>query len=145
MDEWSEKRAAILEAFKASSPELTDLASLNLPPYANDMVKHLTRTGLTHFRRRDSLSLPVLLSMMSQLQDDQWYVWEDLTVFFIDVSLSHAVRAAERDERENFAVFQRLIHDMFPLMGCAEDPADCKFSPVPFETVAVLLALESCN
>lgn len=145
MAEWSEKRAAILEAFKASSPELTNLASLKLPPYANDMVEHLTRIGLTHFRRRDSLSLPTLLSMMSQLQDDQGYVWEDLTVFFVDVSLSHAVRAAERDERENFAVFQRLIHDLLPLMDCAENDHDCKFKAVPFETVAVLLALESCN
>jgi len=83
--------------------------------------------------------------MMSQLQDDQGYVWEDLTVFFVDVCLSHAVRAAERDERENFAVFQRLIHDLLPLMDCAENDHDCKFKAVPFETVAVLLALESCN
>jgi hypothetical protein len=55
------------------------------------------------------------------------------------------VRAAERDERENFAVFQRLIHDLLPLMDCAENDHDCKFKAVPFETVAVLLALESCN
>jgi hypothetical protein len=83
--------------------------------------------------------------MMSQLQDDQGHVWEELATFFIDVSLSHAVRAAERDERENFAVLQRLIDDLYPLMDCAEDPDNCKFQPVPFETVAVLLALEACN
>lgn len=143
MTEWHEKQAAILEAFQASSPELTKLASIDLPQYTEDLVKCLTRQGLTHFRRRDSLSLAVLLSMMSQLQENQGYVWEDLVVFFIDVSLSHAVRAAERDERENFALFQRLLRDLYPLMGCAEeDPDKCKFQPVPFETVSVLLALE---
>jgi hypothetical protein len=148
MAEWPEKKAAIIEALKAPYPspeELTELASLDLPQYTEGFVKSLTRVGLTHFPRRDSLSLVALLSMMSQLQDDQGYVWEALATFFIDVSVSHAVRAAERGERENFAVFQRLIHDLYPLMDCAEDPDNCKFKPVPFETVAVLLALEACN
>lgn len=142
---WLNNKRAILQAFADSpqnDPKLTELASLDLPHYTENMVKHLTRIGLTHFRRRDSLSLVTLLSLMSQLQEDRGYVWADLTTFFLDVSVSHAVKAAERGDDSNFAMFERLIHDFFPLMDCAEDRENCKFKAVPFETVATLLALE---
>jgi len=60
---------AIITVLKKPRLEpLTELATLNLPDYASEMVKHLTRTGVTNFRRRDDISVGALLSMMSKLQ-----------------------------------------------------------------------------
>ena len=133
----------IINALKNDPPELTELATLKLPDYASKMVKHLTRNDLTHFRRRDDdISLVALLSMMSRLQSDQGHVWPQLATLFADVSVSKAVSAAENDDEDGFCIYERLIHDLYQLMDVdPDDPENCKFKPVPFETTAVLFAL----
>ena len=132
----------IINALKNDPPELTELATLKLPDYASKMVKHLTRNDLTHFRRRDDdISLVALLSMMSRLQSDQGHVWPQLATLFADVSVSKAVSAAENDDEDGFCIYERIIHDFFPLMDCAKKKENCKFKPIPFESIIALFAL----
>jgi hypothetical protein len=133
---------AIINALKNDPPELTELAKLKLPDYTSNLVKALTRQDLTHFRRRDDLSLGELLNMMSKLQEDVGHVWPQVATLFMDVSVSKAVSAAENDDEKGFCIYQRLIHDFCPLMDVdPDDPENCKFKPIPFETTAVLFAL----
>ena len=69
-------------------------------------------------------------------------MWPQVATFFIDVSVSKAVSAAENDDEEGFRIYQRLIHDLYPLMDVdPDDPENCIFKPIPFETTAVLFAL----
>ena len=80
--------------------------------------------------------------MMSRLQSDQGHVWPQLATLFADVSVSKAVSAAENDDEDGFCIYERLIHDLYPLMDVdPDDPENCKFKPVPFETTVVLFAL----
>ena len=133
---------AIVTVLKNDPPEhVTELATLKLPDYAGEMVKHLTRTGVTNFRRRDDISLGALLSMMSKLQAMEGHVWPQVASLFVDVSLSKAVSAAENDDEEEFCIYQRIIHDFFPLMDCAKKKENCKFKPIPFESIIALFAL----
>ncbi len=120
---------------------MTELATLKLPDYASEMVKHLTRTGVTNFRRRDDISLGALLSMMSKLQAMEGHVWPQVASLFADVSLSKAVSAAENDDEDGFCIYERIIHDFFPLMDCAKKKENCKFKPIPFESIIALFAL----
>jgi hypothetical protein len=133
---------AIITVLKKPRLEpLTELATLNLPDYASEMVKHLTRTGVTNFRRRDDISVGALLSMMSKLQAMEGHVWPQVASLFVDVSLSKAVSAAENDDEEEFCIYQRIIHDFFPLMDCAKKKENCKFKSIPFESIITLFAL----
>ena len=133
---------AIITVLKKPRLEpLTELATLKLPDYASEMVKHLTRKGLTNFRRRDDISVGALLSMMSKLQAMEGHVWPQVASLFVDVSLSKAVSAAENDDEEEFCIYQRIIHDFFPLMDCAKKKENCKFKRIPFESIITLFAL----
>jgi hypothetical protein len=133
----------IIRALKNDDTELTELEKLKLPDYTSDMVKNLTRQDLTHFRRRDEFPLGGLLGMMSKLQADVGHVWPQVATLFIDVSVSRAVSAAENDDEVGFYIYQRLIHDLYPLMDVdPDDPENCKFRPIPFETTVVLFALK---
>ena len=134
---------AIITVLKNDPPKhMTELATLKLPDYASEMVKHLTRTGVvTDFRRRDDISVVALLSMMSKLQAMEGHVWPQVATLFMDVSLSKAVSAAENDDEEEFSIYQRVIHDFFPLMDCAKKKENCKFKPIPFESIIALFAL----
>lgn len=133
---------AIITALKNDHPpELTELATLKLPDYASEMVKHLTRTGVTNFHRRDDIFLGALLSMMSRLQSDQGHVWPQVASLFVDVSVSKAVSAAEKDDEAEFCIYQRIIHDFYPLMDDAEQEDNCRFKPIQFESIIVLFSL----
>ena len=133
---------AIITVLKKPRPEpLTELATLKLPDYASKMVKHLTRAGVTDFCRRDDISGVALLSMMSKLQAMEGHVWPQVADLFVDLSLSKAVSAAENDNEEEFCLYQRIIHDFFPLMDCAKKEENCKFKPIPFESIFALFAL----
>lgn len=134
---------AIITVLKKPRPEpLTELATLKLPDYASEMVKHLTRTGVvTDFRRRDDISVVALLSMMSKLQAMEGHVWPQVADLFVDLSLSKAVSAAENDDEEEFRIYQHIIDVFFPLMNCAKKKENCKFKPIPFESIITLFAL----
>lgn len=134
---------AIITVLKKPRPEpLTELATLKLPDYASEMVKHLTRTGVvTDFCRRDDISVVALLSMMSKLQAMEGHVWPQVADLFVDLSLSKAVSAAENDDEEEFRIYQHIIDVFFPLMNCAKKKENCKFKPIPFESIITLFAL----
>ena len=133
---------AIITVLKNDPPKhMTELATLKLPDYASEMLKHLGRQGLTHFRRRDDISVVALLSMMSKLQAMEGHVWPQVASLFVDASLSKAVSAAENDNEEEFRIYERIINVFFPLMDCAKKKENCKFKPIPFESIIALFAL----
>lgn len=138
MDIQSNLQAIITVLKNDPSKHMTELATLNLPDFTREMLKHLKRQGLTHFRRRDDISVVALLSMMSKLQAMEGHVWPQVATLFMDASLSKAVSAAENDNEEEFCLYQRIIHDFFPLM---EKKENCKFKPIPFESIITLFAL----
>lgn len=142
MDIQQNLQAIITVLKKPRLEPLTELATLKLPDYASEMVKHLTRTGVvTDFRRRDDISVVALLSMMSKLQAMEGHVWPQVADLFVDLSLSKAVSAAENDDEEEFRIYQRIIDAFFPLMDCAKKKENCKFKPIPFESIIALFAL----
>lgn len=134
---------AIITVLKKPRPEpLTELATLKLPDYASEMVNYcLTRAGVTDFCRRDDISVVALLSMMSKLQAMEGHVWPQVADLFVDLSLSKAVSAAENDDEEEFRIYQHIIDVFFPLMNCAKKKENCKFEPIPFESIITLFAL----
>lgn len=141
MDIQSNLQAIITVLKKPRDEPLTELDTLNLPDFTTEMLKHLGRQGLTHFSRRDDISVVALLSMMSKLQADEGHVWPQVATLFMDVSLSKAVSAAENDNEEEFCLYQRIIYAFFPLMDCAKKKKNCKFKPIPFESIITLFAL----
>jgi len=79
---------------------------------------------------------------MSNLQEKEGSVWPQIAMLFADLSISKAVSAAESGDEYEFSVFQRVIHDLFPLKDTSIDIEDnCKFNTKTGVALILLLLL----